>query len=178
MLGDEPQGGREGAQGRHQVEVATLVLVEGGQGRVAAVRGAEDDLGAVVNTLQELKDLELKMYNLQIFSSFQPSSLLFFPIFKENNPSCLRAGGAAQPSHHGPETRGAVGGKVGEGEHRGQRLLLHQDLAHANVLRGQDVSPHPVILPNSQLAANKPVLLAGEQEARGSNSFWARLTGE
>ena len=130
VLGDEPEGRHEGAQGRHKVEVAALPPVEAGQGRIPAVRGAEGDLGA---------------------------------------------GGAAQASHHRPETRGAVGGQVGGGEDGGQGLLLHQDLAHGDVLGGQDVSPNLVTVLNPQLAAYKPVLLTGEQERGWGNTFNKRL---
>ena len=130
VLGDEPEGGNEGAQGRRQVEVATLPPVEGGQGRVPTARGAEDDLGA---------------------------------------------GGAAQARHHRPETRGAVGGQVGDGEDGGQGLLLHQDLAHSDVLGGQDVSPHLLTELHSQLAAYKPVPKAGKQKRGRGNFFTKRL---
>ena len=130
LLGDEPEGGDEGAQGRRQVEVAALPPVESGQSSVSTSRGAEDDLGA---------------------------------------------GGAAQARHHRPETRGAIGGQVGDGEDGGQGLLLHQDLAHSDVLGGQDVSPHLLTVVHSQLAAYKPVLLAGEQKRGWRNSFNERL---
>ena len=64
------------------------------------------------------------------------------------------------------------------GEDRGQGILLHQDLAHANVLGGQDVSAHLLIVLHSQLDADKPVFLAGKQKRGWGNTFNYRLLGE
>ena len=60
---------------------------------------------------------------------------------------------------------------MGDGEDGGQGLLLHQDLAHTDVLGGQDVSPHRLIVLHPQLAADKPILLAGKEEGGWGEMF-------